>query len=577
MNNNAALTLMRKGMVSEFIKEMNSDYSTFSKMIVPKQLVCDQINIKNNIRSTHHIKLLAFYIDSLLLSKYELTSDNYYEIMKNYRLINDIRYINSPNSVILDFLINALIEDPSPSNAYKASVAYDIYESNIEPEFILDRLPAADKGVAIFMMLTARGGYTKVASRRREILYSYVSNKNFQPHKSLIVPMSLAYMYVTYTGNIELERGVKRVVSEIYEAINLGIKTNIVPRPKIKNSNITKRKLLVVAELWGENHPMQKCYKFIIQELRKHFTVGLVATKQTISLTNSTEFDYFIEADSANHLRNISLVENESPDVIYYPSVGMAAWVMLLAARRIAKRQICSGGHPSNPYMSTLDLMMVDEITFSTKYPSDGVPIKLISGSHDVDEPEPKLINKSKVKIKEKISINAMVAKLSDQFLVFLDELVKRKKVILHFHIAENGINMYRLADNLKSRYENCIVDGYVNYETYIHRLSSSILSIPTFPFGHANSIVDSLTVDVLPLTYISNIYGSRSALTVLKLDKIDNIIAFDDLNRMLEQVVYLIDNINEAEILINKIRKSREIKNEKFAIDFASEITKMI
>lgn len=307
-----------------------------------------------------------------------------------------------------------------------------------------------------------------------------------------------------------------------------------------------------------------------------NYEVGLMAAPAVLSRTDKDDFDYIIEASTSNHIKNISEIERLNIDAIFYPSIGMAPWVIMLASRRIANFQFCSGGHPSNPYLSTIDKFYGDEFSFNVEYPEGGVPLAKISNVHLINAKNKSTLSLSNTKVIEKVSINAMIAKLSNDFLEFLDELYKEHKVIFHFHIAEQEVNMKRLTMMLKKRYNNCIIDGYLPYEQYMARLSSSIISIPTFPFGHANSVMDSLVADVLPIIYVDDFYASRTALAVVGANLVDNDeILFNDKAAMLHKIKNLMNNLDQLKNLIIKYKNlsnSRVIPGGSNFVDLLSQ-----
>ena len=58
----------------------------------------------------------------------------------------------------------------------------------------------------------------------------------------------------------------------------------------------------------------------------------------------------------------LAAAENDCPDVIFYPEIGMSSMAYFLAAQRLAPLQVASWGHPITTGLATIDLFLSGEL-----------------------------------------------------------------------------------------------------------------------------------------------------------------------------------------------------------------------
>ena len=285
---------------------------------------------------------------------------------------------------------------------------------------------------------------------------------------------------------------------------------------------IKKKKptVLVIHEYFQRNHAMYRCYAPFLRSLKEDFNLIAFADEKVIDKKDRDIFDY-IKAGKYDEMPFAKLVEIISkikPDIIYYPSVGMRWWVLMLANLRLAPIQIASLGHPATTQSEAIDYIFTgfqegnlneiySERTLTTPqfYTADAHPLQ--KEVLDLIKSETPQANRNKINI----AINAKVMKLSYRMLNICKRLCQNteKEIIFHFFPGEIGIFDDGIRANLRKELPNCIVYTSANYPDFMRNLSNCDISLAAFPFGNTNSTVDAC---VLRLPVVAHFGAEMSA-----------------------------------------------------------------
>src|SRR5690606_19642289 len=117
------------------------------------------------------------------------------------------------------------------------------------------------------------------------------------------------------------------------------------------------KRVVVASEKYKSNHAVYRCYHSRIQSLRDHYELILVTAPGDYDETSAKDFDQVVEivdgvpniADTAKEVARLE------PDMIFFPSLGMAKWTILLANLRIARYQVMAYGHPASAFSQHID------------------------------------------------------------------------------------------------------------------------------------------------------------------------------------------------------------------------------
>lgn len=250
ITNQTILELVSNRNYSKLISILNEEFTEFGN-IGPNTLDSKSaLNLSVSKNVQHELHILNLLIESVLWSDYVLNQAEFNRVIRHYRIINDVRFaINSGNNDIFDYYWEKV--NKTTVDIYKLIISYDIYESKIEPEELINLLPELDRAVAMFSMLGIRGNYTEKIYNRKVKLYKLICESNMMISSSVLSVMTWPYMYVTYMGDKLLEKDVKITLGKIYEKINKQILSDKKLSKIVKINNI-KRKVLLIAEQWGK-------------------------------------------------------------------------------------------------------------------------------------------------------------------------------------------------------------------------------------------------------------------------------------------------------------------------------------
>src|SRR5690606_4284560 len=93
------------------------------------------------------------------------------------------------------------------------------------------------------------------------------------------------------------------------------------------------KRIVVASEKFKSGHAMYRCYHRRILDLAKHYEVILVTAKQDYDENSAKDFHRVIEVkDDIPSIQDaVKEIAKLEPDLIFYPSLGMAKWTSLLS------------------------------------------------------------------------------------------------------------------------------------------------------------------------------------------------------------------------------------------------------
>ena len=326
--------------------------------------------------------------------------------------------------------------------------------------------------------------------------------------------LATAWMHTSY-GYREDKHLFKGHLNEIMRN-RLSFDNFITPKIKSIETSLVKPKILVLAEIFFSQHAMARCYSNYIIQLRRKFTVVLVAASDSIDEGILSDFDETLIFDqNKTNIHEISqLIANAKPDIVFYPSVGMSTWVIALLGVRFAPLQIAALGHPATTLSETIDYCIVPEFLLENP---ECYSERLLTLPNELDNthkivkdsifPSPE-INKNPTVLK--IAVNGKSVKINPILLTICQKLNKQfncvddnQKIEWHFFTNETGLlhrhcelEITQLLSNAKVYQNQC-------YEEYLNSLVKCDIALATFPFGGSNSNIDLLRLGI-PLVYFT-------------------------------------------------------------------------
>lgn len=279
-----------------------------------------------------------------------------------------------------------------------------------------------------------------------------------------------------------------------------------------RNGRKDRPKILIPLERFVSGHAMHRCYAEYIVALRDSFETIALVNAHDIDDAASLLFDRVLIKEPNWSVQDvINICAMEAPDIVYYPSIGMSTWVILLSTVRVAPLQVMTCGHPATSCSSEIDVVYLkdvmhinkadiekhfcEEVIWGEEVINDGVPWTTQLLSPKITGLKRSITEWTK---SPRIAVNCKVMKLNWVFLQALAEIDQRLKSFgLHptfdFFPAEMGMGVDGLTNFMQRTNLHAVVHSYKAYEDFLQELSNTQISLVPFPFGNTNSTMDAL------------------------------------------------------------------------------------
>lgn len=412
-----------------------------------------------------------------------------------------------------DFVYSLVQEDEEGVSKYLLLFS-PLSKLDLDLETVFRKDPQATFGLWLSLLGYAHV-FTKESDARREHLMTLAPLfEGVMPSSCLFNTFCGAYMHVSY-GHGEHKHDVKRSLHKIM--------AKILPRerPRFKIEKKAKPTIFVLNEWWWTKHAMYRSYANSIKQLRKEFYLIGACPGDNADQESKDIFDEWIDIKSEKMVLNqvADQIEALKPDIIYYPSIGMAIWSIAMASLRLAPIQVMTYGHPATSNSPEIDYGLIEEDCYIKECFSEKI-IPLPNNSVRPTEHE-RCESKHKPKKTDRIRIGiaAMQVKISWPFIQAMREVQKRssKPVDFWFLSAASGIGLYSMASELGKVLQNVTIQEKQIYAHYLEALSECDIALFSFPFGGANSMYDALAVGI-PMVSLEGLQPhSRSDASIIR------------------------------------------------------------
>ncbi|MEO2280282.1 hypothetical protein [Pseudoalteromonas pernae] len=400
-----------------------------------------------------------------------------------------------------------------------------------------------------------------------------------------------------FTGKDKYEY--KKWANKCFEAyINTAsseqLKKRLVDVPPSPDTSKDKPTIVIVHERYTKGHAMYRCYHSMIKGLLNDFNVVAVGPSGTFDDSTRRDAHKVIELGKEFELESaVEKILDESPDIVFYPSIGMSLHAPLLASLRLAPIQAMCPGHPSSSRIASIDYVLMNDM---------GVPLESLqtffSEKVVVMGADLQAMSYNEFSVREqgndsaiiRVAVNGVIQKVSSELLQVCKAITERtgKKIEFQFFMAntKQDLEYYATSSLLRRNLPNSKVHMYSNYNDYMAVLQSCELAIPTFPFCGSNSNMDCLRAG-LPKLYIKD----ERNFVGLTDHRIWNAIGVthglcDSIENLIERSVALIENEQELAALRNSYtsfnieeynRKSQLDKDDKADARMALTFSKLL
>lgn len=373
-------------------------------------------------------------------------------------------------------------------------------ESEIDLDFDTMAKVAPQYAVAALLGLLAIGGvHTQRAYDRKKALMGKRHILEAAPfEESLIFAVGDTYMHCSYVDGPDKH--------EVKKVLNRQLRALVSSKTEIKESHERRPTIVVPVEWFGSSHAMYRCYAHAIRQLRKRFRLVGIVRAGEVDEAGRAEFDKVVEVSPTTPIRELArAVNDENPDIIYYPSIGMASWWVALSNFRLAPIQIMTPGHPATTHSDVMDYMVSEGALFGDEaqysetcvhLPRGGARFMPRAGTDwsKVVRPDDGVV---------RVAVPASVMKLAPPFLAALQNIVLRAGIPVQVHFFPNqvGTSHHLVTRDLESWVPNCVVHPRMEYQPYIEALGQCDVALATFPFGGTNSLIDCFLLGIPVIT----------------------------------------------------------------------------
>ncbi len=423
------------------------------------------------------------------------------------------------------------IEFPDLNSAFKCLLLYSLNSRfDLDIHGFSEEYPKIVTPILLGLLGTRCLITKNTEERFNEILdLDWSHLEEYEPTLSNMLSMSNAWMFCSY-GHIENKHQIKKTLNKILfnwhntgaeRVHNFELKIN---RPK------HKKVILIPLEMMRHNHAMFRCFSRILAKLKEHFhTVALSAPHliDEISSRYFSEVITFNPATMIQHSRSfINQIKKLEADAVYYPSLGMANTILILANHRIAPIQLYTLGHPATTHIDCMDYAVIQEQDlcrprtelrniFSEKILVIGNETS--STLSELDKPsngedtrtEKHPLNKDILNI----AITSTHMKINYTFFETCRTIASLSKKTICYYVfpGASGPTLDYLSLEFKHLLGNCKVFSTMSYQDYMKRLSECSLRLGTFPFGGANSNMDCFSLGIPFIALDGNEVHSQS------------------------------------------------------------------
>lgn len=342
--------------------------------------------------------------------------------------------------------------------------------------------------------LTQRAVLTRRGEQHREkLIQSAERIESVEIEDKDIKFIAQAWMYCSYADS-QAKHKVKRVFNKMLarRMASAGISTVVASRRR------SRPLMLIPLERFHFHHAMYRCWGPSIRDLRKYFDLVALVSEQDIDKPAEEVFDRTIVFPTSTSLADVvKLALDVEPDFVFYPSIGMSHWTIMMAGLRIAPIQAMAHGHPATSMWPTIDYAYVNRL----EGPIDTIHSeKLLVGNNtavfaphgDLAKDLPSLRPASEREVR--IAVNSKVMKLSYRLIEICKRLTAEAPVPVRFTFFPGERHSYfdGLVAALRSQLPDANIMPYCNYQDFIEALAKCDLALAAFPFGNTNSTVDT-------------------------------------------------------------------------------------
>ena len=379
-----------------------------------------------------------------------------------------------------------------------------------------------------------------------------------------------AYMYCTYActpNKNEFKKHLNHLLKQRMTAAGLKVK----PTQRV---TVERPKMVVIHERFHHHHAMYRCYAPYIEALKGRFQLISVSEEEMITDQSAALFDQSIKwpPDKPSITKMAAVIQKLQPDIIYYPSLGMSHWTVMLSNLRLAPIQFMTLGHPATSQSTEIDYVFLPEIgddpsgIFSERVLT-GASVTMFAPHSELPEDLPPLPEPSNREVR--IGINSKVMKLSYRLLNICARLDKESPIPITFIFfpGERFLFFDGLVAAIRARLPTAKVLPYIDYPRFISELSKCDLTLAAFPFGNTNSTVDTCLMGLPTVAHYGPEPSEQGDYSVLDMAGFDELLVTDTDEAYFAKAMSLIEDVAERKN-VARGKSRNEIRQRLFEVE---------
>ncbi len=310
------------------------------------------------------------------------------------------------------------------------------------------------------------------------------------------------------------------------EKINQYVQKNLVQSVQIISSPKSNR-VAVISGNWFPRHSVYRNQRYFIEALKGNFELILVAFGNTKKALHTDLFDQVIELNTVNGVLDVSPIEKNEFNLVYFPDVGMNLESIVLSNLRLAPIQVTSYGHSVSTFGSQIDYFIggaaVEKLEkLQTRYSERVV---LIPGL-GITNTRPQYQPKGLVPNNEPLIINCSwySQKANFPMLTVLKKIAETAKSPIIFRLfSGSGLGQQNNYLPFLHSVHRLIDPAMVQvippqpYETYMALMEQGDFCLDAFHFGGCNTVIDALYLGKPIVTWEGSHWYNRIGSAILR------------------------------------------------------------
>ncbi|MFC3067666.1 tetratricopeptide repeat protein [Phenylobacterium soli] len=366
---------------------------------------------------------------------------------------------------------------------------------------VLD-LPADEALLVTASLLSTSPVLTPLGAARREALLAAaerLAGARLAPRMTLVAVLASAWMICSYASGPGKHR-IKAVFNQVLRRLNAEIGFAL-PEPASPRPRPERPTMVVVAEVIRSGHVQYRYFGQYLRQLRTRFRLVLAAPQGEIDEHVRPLFDETFGFDPygpPSFLGDVAgFVAAQAPDIVFWPSVGMARWGPLLANLRLAPIQMTALGHSASTFIPEMDYYLTEEGYVSDPALFSEKVLALPDASLRFERhprfapPAPEIRERPEPL---RVAIPSNLLKLNPGYLAVLRRILDEAGRAIELHVFPNAGGVRLAALKAASPFlGKAVIHGRTSAQDYAEALNRCDLVLSPFPFGGLHSVVDAL------------------------------------------------------------------------------------